>query len=137
MFQLFKFLAFKHTSAHHWRLLLIIILVATSMITAPSSAMAACSGVFTPRFRYHCDVILANNAIFTGFSYKKYNEIYEGNGSSVAIYFKDSNNNNLYTTYGSSYAFKIISPGTLKAACWNTSSNSITAKCDYFDAETR
>lgn len=72
--------------------------------------------------------------MITGFSYKKYNEIYEGNGSSLAIYFRDSNNNMLYATYGTSYVYKTISPGTLKAACWNRSSRSITARCDYVNA---
>lgn len=124
----------RPTIVRLWQFLLIAAIFAGSNVLTPSPATAACSGVVYPRVRYHCDVVLANNAIITGLSYKNYNEMYEGNGASIAVYFRDSNNNSLYVTTGTSYVYKSITPGTLKAACWNRTTNSITARCDYVDA---
>lgn len=116
------------------RLFLTLLLVAATFALTATPASAGCSGVSYPRVRYWCDVISANTAKVASEAYIDYNEIYEGNGADLAVYFKDSGGTNLYTTYGTSYVYKSILPGTLRAACWNRESTSITARCDYVNA---
>lgn len=107
-------------SSHRWTASLLalgLFLVALPM----GPAAASCGGVGLPRVRYHCDTIPSGWVYGSSLDYMKYNEIYEGSGADLVIYFVD----------GASNVYKSIVPGTLRAICGNQDASNITAQCDY------
>ena len=97
-------------------------LVCVGIIAAPApSAEAACGGVSYPRIEYWCNTVAPNTAYYSGNgSYKYYNEIFEGGGLPVGIYWQIPGGSAWGAYNANGYAYHTYPASTTDlAVCWN------------------
>lgn len=112
------------------------LLAAATGVIAAQPASAACGGVSTPRVRYWCNATspltaYTNNVL----GVKSYNEFFVGGSTyPIGIYALTSSGNTLAnaTVNGTNYVYKTFPGATVRAYCWNRSSNLyFSGTCDY------
>ncbi|RIJ71024.1 hypothetical protein D1871_16005 [Nakamurella silvestris] len=98
-------------------------MVATMMVATAVPAMAGTSQL------WHSGTIPGNFFYYTGYGIKSGESMFANPGDLVKVFMIDSANLSFYPVSGVEWVKKDFIAGTMKAACQNRGSTTITAHC--------